>query len=353
MELDYIIVGQGIAGSCFILELLQQNKTFVVIDLKSKNSASIVSSGLYNPIVLKRFTLVWKAEEQLKQLLQTYQDFEILLKQKYLQNQPVYRIFHNELEYNSWNKKSLREDLNLYLKTAEDNKNKVINSDYGIGRVLGTGRVCIQELLKDFRDFLINKNLILNEYFDYNKLKLNNGGNVVYGDLKAKRIVFCEGFGMKKNPFFKDLPLVGDKGEALLVKLKQPITDKIYKSKVTISHHNQDLNYIGATFNFLDKDISPSKESFDFLNENLTKSYNQEYQIIDHLVGIRPTVEDRRPLVGEHPFDKRLVIFNGLGTRGIMIAPFMAKKLFLLLEKNESLLPEASIRRFNTNFVPI
>ena len=53
MNVDFIIVGQGIAGTCFAFELLKQNKTFVIIDHYTPNTSSRVALGVYNPLVLK------------------------------------------------------------------------------------------------------------------------------------------------------------------------------------------------------------------------------------------------------------------------------------------------------------
>jgi glycine oxidase len=60
-ELDYIIVGCGLAGVSFCEELRAHGKSFVVFDDQSQQS-SIVAAGLYNPVILKRFTAVWKAK---------------------------------------------------------------------------------------------------------------------------------------------------------------------------------------------------------------------------------------------------------------------------------------------------
>ena len=63
--LDYIIVGSGLAGISFAETLLQQEKLFVVFDNNSQNSSKI-AGGLYNPVILKRFSQVWNANLQLE-----------------------------------------------------------------------------------------------------------------------------------------------------------------------------------------------------------------------------------------------------------------------------------------------
>jgi glycine/D-amino acid oxidase-like deaminating enzyme len=46
---------------------------------------------------------------------------------------------------------------------------------------------------------------------------------------------------------------------------------------------------------------------------------------MEHFAGVRPTVKDRRPLVGTHAEYSAIHILNGLGTRGVMLGPSMAK----------------------------
>jgi glycine oxidase len=63
MEVDYIIVGLGLAGLAFVEELLEAKKSFVVFENNSQTS-SLVAGGVYNPVILKRFSPVWNAKEQ-------------------------------------------------------------------------------------------------------------------------------------------------------------------------------------------------------------------------------------------------------------------------------------------------
>ena len=62
MKVDYIIVGSGLAGIAFCEQLKAHNKTFFVFDNGSQQS-SLVAGGLYNPVILNRFTKVWRSRE--------------------------------------------------------------------------------------------------------------------------------------------------------------------------------------------------------------------------------------------------------------------------------------------------
>ena len=103
---------------------------------------------------------------------------------------------------------------------------------------------------------------------------------------------------------------------------------------------------VGATFNHSNKTSIPSTEGREELVEKLKKVISTPYKIVEQTAGIRPAVKDRRPLVGVHEKYSQLVVLNGLGTRGVMIAPTVAKNLFNHLENYEKLDSEIDITRF-------
>ena len=169
---------------------------------------------------------------------------------------------------------------------------------------------------------------------------------VTYNNLKASKIVFCEGFGVKQNPYFNHLPLEEVKGEIITIHAPKLEIDFLLKSTLFVLPLGNHRYKVGATFNHKDKTSIPSIEGKEELVEKLKKVITVPYEIIDQSAGIRPAVKDRRPLVGVHDKYPQLAILNGLGTRGVMIAPSMAKELYGLLEEGIDLDPEINCNRF-------
>jgi hypothetical protein len=60
---------------------LQHNKSILVLDDNSQSSSRI-AGGLYNPVILKRFSEVWQAQEQLVVMDKFYGVLENKLKIK-------------------------------------------------------------------------------------------------------------------------------------------------------------------------------------------------------------------------------------------------------------------------------
>lgn len=346
MKLDYIIVGSGLAGILFCETLKQHGKSFVVFDDGSQQSSTI-AGGLYNPVILKRFSQVWKAREQLKLGLPIYHEIEKSLKIKLDYKISLYRLIASAKEQNNWFEACDKPSLSEFLAPElEYIKNKAIKSSYGYGKVLHSGRIDTRTLLLAYKVLLDNNGQLLKETFIYSNLKCETA-HVSYNNLEAKQIVFAEGFGVTKNAFFNYLPLKPTKGELLTIHAPDLKIDFVLKSGVFLIPLGDDLYCVGATYDWDDTSHKITAGAKNELEKKLKKFINCDYRVVDQLAGIRPTVKDRRPMVGQHQQFKNMFILNGLGTRGVMIAPYVAKQLFEFIEEGKTLDKEIDINRFH------
>ena len=345
MKVDYIIVGLGLAGLAFAEELLAANKAFIVFEDDSQTS-SLVAGGVYNPVILKRFTPVWNAKEQLEVALPFYQKLEEKFNIKFDEKFLIKKVFKSVEDQNNWFEATDKPLLSAYLDSKIDNqKRKGVIADFGYGNVKEAGRIDTKHLLEVYREYLKTEKKIQFEKFEHQQIKFRKD-HLEYKDIITDRIVFCEGFGMTKNLFFNYLPLNEVKGELIIIHAPELEIDFLIKSTLFVLPLGDHLYKVGATFNWSDKTSSPSEEGKSELVEKLKKVLTVPYKIVEQTAGIRPTVRDRRPLVGMHPAYNRLAILNGLGTRGVMIAPTVAKQLFNNLENDKKLDSEIDIKRF-------
>ena len=152
---------------------------------------------------------------------------------------------------------------------------------------------------------------------------------------------------MHFNPYFKHLPLDGTKGEVLLIKAPNLDLNVILNASLYLVPLGKDMYKIGATYEWDDKSQIPTAKGKTELLEKLNEILNCEFEIIDHLAGVRPTVRDRNPLVGSHPNYKNVHILNGLGTRGVMLAPYLAQKLYDCIENGIPIATEIDCNRYD------
>ena len=347
MEVDYIIVGCGLAGIAFCEQLRAHNKSFVVFDDSSQQS-STVAGGLYNPVVLKRFTSVWKSEEQLQKALPLYKKLESQLGVKLDVKLPVYRKFSSLEEQNDWFTASDKPLLSEYLlPKIIKNHNKYIQAPFGFGEVLGTGRIDVKTLVVSYKKYLLDTDRLFEQAFDYDLVKATAAG-VSYNNISASYIVFAEGSGISKNRFFNHLPLVPAKGELLTIYAPDLNIDFVLKGNgflIPLENHEY---IVGATYDWDDTTQQITNKAKAELLDKLKHLVSCNFEVVNHVAGVRPTVKDRRPLAGCHHHFKNMYVLNGLGTRGVMIGPYVAEQLFNRIEYGTPLEKEIDIKRFES-----
>ncbi|UYW02629.1 FAD-binding oxidoreductase [Flavobacterium agricola] len=341
---DFLIVGLGLAGISFSETLRAHNKSFTVISDQSFNS-SVIAGGMYNPVVLKRYSEVWKAQEQLNAAMPLYTAIQKRLKVEFLNPMPVYRKFASIEEQNNWFIAADKPKMAPFLSTKLI-KIQVpsIYAPYGYGEVLHSGYLDTKLLTEVYAAELLSQANLQQEHFDYNALQVQNDA-VVYKGESYKNIVFADGFGLHANPYFNNLPLDGTKGELLIIKAPDLQINFILKSSIFIMPIGNDLYKVGATYNWTDKTDAITEEGKQELLTELKQLITCNFEVVHHFAGVRPTVRDRRPLVGQHYEHKNLFVLNGLGTRGVMFGPFLAQALYQFIYEGAELEKEININR--------
>ncbi|WP_027377655.1 NAD(P)/FAD-dependent oxidoreductase [Kaistella palustris] len=339
-NVDYIIVGGGYAGVFFAHQLLQHGKSFIMYS-EGLKSASHISAGIVNPVVLKKFTTFWLAEEQIDFLSQTMAEIAIYTGKNYLVNERIHRIFHDESEKELWLKKSQTEELRPFLDPCFEQLD-VVENPFGTGAVQKSARVNVDDFFTDFLKYLSEKYILINERFYHESISGDQ-----YKDVKFKNIVFCEGMGVRDNPFFCDIPVIPNKGHHLKVQLEQKPTNRYtIKKKHFLFPLNDDFHYYGGTYdpNERENEIDDFKEVE--LKESLVAFYLHDFKTVEVNYGFRPTVKDRRPILGHHPEHLNYFVYNGLGARGILNGCYFARELFEHIEFGKDLMPEVDVTRF-------
>lgn len=343
--IDYLIIGSGLAGIAFSETALMHNKAIFVVDADLHHSSK-VAAGLYNPVVLKRYTALANAHAQLDAMDALYDALEVKLGFKFKHELPMLRKFYSIEEQNNWFAAADKPGLNDFLSTdLVRRKFSGIESPFGYGKVNRTGYVDTVGFLEAYRRWLAKEQLFSDQNFDYSKLHIREN-YISYKNIEAKHIVFAEGFGLHANPFFKDLPLEGAKGELLIIKAPQLSLNVLLNTNLFVLPLGDDLFKVGATYNWTDKTEIPTHAAREELISRLKEVLACDFEVVGQKAGVRPTVKDRKPLLGTHPEIPSVHILNGLGTHGVMLAPMMAQVLFDYIENKLPLPTEIDIRRF-------
>ena len=349
---NYLIVGQGLAGTILAQTLLKQGQSVMVMDDPNLSKASKIAAGLYNPVVFKRLVKSWMADELIPCMDDFYIASEKLLHTNFYFKKQIVRLFAEEQEKILWLKKT-HEEVGKYLsKTIEDYfLTDIVYNPLGSAEVIDAGNLNTPVFLEAFRNYFKDINSLLEEKFDFNQLEISENF-VTYKNYKAGKIIFCEGYKTTENPYFSWLPFKLTKGEIITIKLPEGINkinigfDKVINKGVFILPVDNNMYKVGSTYEWNELNELTTEKGKSELVEKLQKVLKVNFDIIDHQAGIRPTVNDRRPLIGLHPQHPELGVFNGMGTKGVMLAPYFAKQFVDFLEHKKPLEKEVDISRF-------
>jgi glycine/D-amino acid oxidase-like deaminating enzyme len=346
-SVDYIIVGQGLAGSAAALQLLKLGKRILVVDAFSKNTSSRVAAGLFNPITGRKSVKTWSADKLFPYLHHFYKEAEQVTGQQFFFPIPVYRPFGSVQEQNEWMGKSADEAYENYVESVRTTSlhEGAIMDPFGGLLLRNCGYLNAIAYLKSVREYISSKAVLLAEYFDQEQVEFS-GDRVAYKGWNAHRIIFCEGESVLANKWFKNIPIRPLKGETLLIKTdwtKQVILNRgVYMVQASLPGEFK----VGATYSFNDNSPGTTDKGRVELEEKLKELIRFPYEIIGQDWGVRPTTPDRRPILGAHPENDCLIIFNGLGTKGVSLAPYFSEVLIRWLENKGTLNEEVSVTRY-------
>ena len=331
---DFLLVGQGIAGSVLALQLLKHGKRILVINNRKNNIASSVAAGIYNPITGRSMVKTWLAESLFPYLTRFYQEATQTLGAQFLHPMPIFRPFLTAQERTAWLKKTMGENGTNFVEKVAETTFHQENMVYEYGGIVlnQSGYLDVKSFLEATRTYLEAQCAYVEADFLYDHIRLGN--HVSYQNIEARQIIFCEGPQAKQNPFFSTLPFRLVKGELILVSLHQPI-EIIYNRRIFVLPQTANQAVVGATYDWQDVSLRPTEKARRILEEKLRTTFSLVYTVRKQRVGIRPATFDRRPLIGLHPRYPQVGIFNGLGTKGVSLAPYFAKIFVehLLLQK--------------------
>lgn len=356
-QLDYLIVGQGLAGTLLTYFLISENKKVKVIDFPHPGAASKVAAGVINPVTGRRIAKSWRIEELLPFARKTYLALEELLGIEIWRERNILRALHNNFEENEWDRRSAYPEYRPYFETEAraDSLIGKVRQPFAWGELTQSVQTAVPELVAAYQQWLKERALIVEENFDYDHLRINES-SVSYRQFTAEKIIFCEGARAMQNPFFNHLPFVVTKGELLIVRIPDAGFEKMVKHKIFIvpvsqvpgrpEISGQDIYWVGSTSRWEFDGPFPTGDSKKWLIKQLEQVLEIPFEIIAHLSGIRPTVQDIRPFLGLHPRYPALAVFNGLGTKGASLGPLFAGQMAAFLLGKSALDPEVDISRF-------
>jgi len=345
VAVDYIIIGQGLAGSVLAWELLNRGKRVRVYDVRANNQSSLISAGICNPITGRVMTETFLADKLFPFLNRWYADAEQQSGKKFFYPMPVYRPFLSQAEQQKWMARQANQPGAFIERVTDSSVEPGILKDVFGGLVINrSGYLNVRTWIDVVRQRLEESGSYVAEYFGHRELDV--GETIRYKTLSASRIIFCDGLSALDSPLFGWVPLRPLKGEVLLVRANLKSDKIISRGVYLVPGEEENLFVAGSTYEHAPFVSGITESGKAHILEKLGGLYQGPVEVIHQGWGIRPTVVDRRPLLGAHPEHQNVIIFNGLGTKGVSLTPYFASQLAEWMDGGAALPNEVNISRF-------
>lgn len=342
---DVLIVGQGLAGTWLSYWLHKAGVSFKLIDQINPDGASLRAAGLINPVTGRRLVTTWMIDELMPFAKNAYREIGNFLEENFIDEISLIDFFPTVQMLQAFQKRYEEDPAYLYPGEDREKYAEWFRYDLGWGAIHPCQLVNVEKLLTSWRIWLKENNCLVESLFDLFKSK-ETGKELEYSDIRASYIIFCDGKSSAQNPYFNKLPFALNKGEALLVEIKNMPVDNAYKKGMSLVPCGENIFWLGSSYEWSFDNDQPSEKFRKNAEEWLNFNIRLPYYILDHFASIRPATLERRPFVGFHPLHRRIGILNGLGTKGCSLAPYFARQLVEKIKGEGNINPLVEINRF-------
>jgi glycine oxidase len=339
--MKFIIVGQGVAGTLLAFELERCGMDFHIID-SGKNHSSAIAAGIMNPVVFRRLTKTWMVDECWELATKTYKSIEEKLDVLFLHSKTMRRLYASEQEADYWRDKTKRDDFSKYISEYPEGDicPDYVNNTFGCGLVNQVQHMDVQVFLSATRTYFESQGKLTTAQVDYKALQSNLDSGKIDG------VIYCQGYQNFENPYFNKLPVQTTKGQILTVEIEGVRENELLNRKCFMLPLGEQKYRVGSTYEWENTTLNITQEARIEISEKLCSLINVPFEVVEQDAGIRPTTPDRRPILGEHPEEKKHFIVNGLGTKGYLLAPWCVEHLCEHILNKKPILPDVDLTRF-------
>lgn len=346
-EKDYLVAGLGLCGAWLACFLEEAGCSVDLYDGEPESSASFVSGGIVNPVTGRRVVTTWLDAEIMPWLSTTLENYSKKANTSFMSEKPI-MTFPASLQMQEAYEKRISEK-NGYIKEDKHPANSASYFNYFFKPyAISPAYVVHAKAIIQYVQIKLKANSSwIAENMDESKLEITENG-VLYQNTKYKKIIYASGLATLQSRYWKNLPFVPNKGQALIVDIPQLPADCMYKFGTLTLVPLQDGNWWAGSSNELKfEDESPHPAFLDEATRSLESVLKIPFNILKHIAAIRPATVDRRPFVGLHPKHPQLAILNGMGSKGCSLSTWFAFNLVQHLTQDKPIHPEADIKRFS------
>lgn len=326
---DCLIVGQGLAGTLLAWECERAGISFAIADAGHATAASRVAAGIINPITGRRLVKSWRIEALLPVARAAYRELEAALGVPLWQDMRVRRSFADERERRVCEEKRARGELGGFAGPLTDE-----GDGFWIEQA---ARVDLPALLGKARARWQAQ---------------GQWREAVRGELatEAQRhgvVIDCTGVAGARSGAFGFVPWEFSKGEILALAVEGLAPEVIFNGGHWVLPIAPGVAWVGATHEPGASDTLPTAAARASLEASARALLaGRGFAVTGQCAGVRVNLPDKHPVAGRHPAVAGLGVCNGLGAKGALLAPALARQWVNHLTAGVPFEGEVAVDRF-------
>ena len=331
------IIGQGIAGTSLAWQCIFRSIPFTIIDDGHRTSSSLAAAGLFNPLILKRRKLAWRAHDLMPSIRPFYRRVERALRTTIYHESGVWRRIADVREANDWTSLKEHESFAHYLgrMAKAEEVSRELDAPHGFQQISGAGHVDVASYLIRSRGYFKERGYV--ETARYPQVDTIKEGTSLL------RFIATGYMGAEDDPSVAFNPA---KGHTMLIHCEGLDIDAPVSGPCFIIPVGDSRYKVGSTYSWKNFNNQVEKEEIEKLRANFEQICGLSYEILECWAGVRPVSKDRRPVIGADPKDVDRVIFNGFGSRAIMTTPLLSAMAIDHVFESAEIWPEVVLERF-------
>lgn len=304
---EFAIVGQGLAGTALTWALLRRGRSVQVVDAGREGTSSRVAAGLLTPVTGKRLAASWRWDELYPAAVAFYRSIEAETGAAFFHQKPALRLFADEVERDEYHK---REENVLRGRVRAAVVPDAFAAPFGGFEMPDAARLDVPRYLDASRDHFRERGV-------YRTAEITP-----HEAISAGTIIHCRGFAPDAGLRFN-----AAKGEMLTVRVPGLSEARVVHRGIWLAPLGGDLFRAGATYTWEPLDATPTTEGRAEIERKLRAFLKLPFEVVGHAAAVRPVIDAGFPVLGRHPQHPNIAYFNGLGSKGSLLAPFFAEQL--------------------------
>ena len=319
------IVGQGLAGTLLAWELERAGRDFLIFDAGLDGATSRMAAGIVNPVTGRRVARTWRVDELLPLAQAAYRSLGEALGVRVWREMRIRRRFRDEAERRSFAERQERGELAPFVEPPDAD---------GFW-IAGAAHVDLPVLLAAARERWRVAGRLQEQPGDPDELRRHH-------DL----VVLCTGAAVRCDPRLAHLPWAVAKGESLTLEISGLAPDVIVSCGHWLLPLADGQAKVGATYAVGADDATPTPAARKELEHAAARLRERTFAVRDQEAGLRLTLPDKRPVAGCCTALPGVGVAAGLGSKGVLFAPWLARQWADHLATGASFNPAVDVARF-------